>query len=102
MFLFQFIFLLLPFLYINSLNCYLKLTCKNQCSNFKLINGKTTGESTLSLTTASTQTNMNGEIILEQYDEHSFNCQPGDKITFSATNVETDSTQSGFIGYLKI
>lgn len=96
----SFSFLLL-FYRINNLTCQIKLTCKENCTSLIKINGLTNANDGLTLNEVSSDIDSN----YKQYNDISFTCEPGDKITF--TNNAYSSTTSevkegGFISKLII
>ena len=107
-------FLIFSFSYvITSPECKLKLTCKKDCSNIYLINGLDNSQSSINLDGATTQTivdpndNTKSYTQYTQYDQKTFDCQPGDKIIFNINpkelyETDTDEFKVGFIAILTI
>ena len=94
MFIFYLIFLL-SFISINTLpTCELELECVKECSDLKNNNNQIT---------IGNVNNNNDNANNKHYSKSSFNCQPGDEITFTITAVQEDTTyKGGFIAKLII
>ena len=92
---FYLIFLLLSYCLALQHTCKLKLSCKKQCPKIFLNGGLTE----IVLTDGNA-----GDTTLNyvKYNEESFNCLPGDKITFSVDRNDDDENKGGFIGSLII
>ena len=85
-----------------SLDCTLKLTCKQKCENARVINSINNNESPIALTIGSPNTENT-----EYAESATFICEPGDKIKFSNIaylNNDSDNEiyNGGFIGILTI
>ena len=85
-----------------SLDCTLKLTCKQKCENARVINSINNNESSIALTIRSPNTENT-----EYAESATFICEPGDKIKFSNIaylNNDSDNEiyNGGFIGILTI